>query len=144
MMDLFGGPGWLSSQPKQWMSLEPRKMKQLNCSAWQTPVWPPNRRYLSPEVLPKAKTGNLMPRANAVVGVGGIEERGFDTQNCNLEQSKIIFKWHLSAFITSSIVFIFHFFVSFQFPLICLFIFSQFLLTPDVPEIDSLYSNFNN
>lgn len=45
-----------------------------------------------------------MPRANAEVGVGGIEERGFDTQNFHLEQPKIIFKWHLSAFITSSIV----------------------------------------
>ena len=61
-------------------------------------------------MLPKAKTGNLMPRANAVVGVGGIKERGFDTQNFNLEQPQIIFKWHLSAFITSSTVFIFHFF----------------------------------
>lgn len=84
-----------------------------------------------------------MPRANAEVGVGGIEERGFDTQNFNLEQPKIIFKWHLSAFITSSIA-ISSFCVSFHFLLICLFIFSQFLLTPHIPKIDSLYSNFNS
>lgn len=43
-------------------------------------MWPPSRWYLSPEELPNAKTGNLMPGANAEVGVGDIGGKGFDPQ----------------------------------------------------------------